>query len=100
MEQVSKYTTSKPRRCLADAWIARRLLNARGWTLICVAEHEWLRMRNFEEKVEFVEGKINEILNPQLGAEKILEEPVRQIAWEHGSKLYFMMLKYCISFNT
>ena len=80
LEQASKYTISKPRRPLADAQISRRLLNARGWTLICISEHEWARLADFEVKVAYLEGKLNQILTPPQLASDAEDEPVRQIA--------------------
>ena len=59
MEQVSKYTTSRPQLPLADAMITRRLLEARGWKLICVSEHEWVRLKNLKEKQAVLTEKLN-----------------------------------------
>lgn len=80
VEQVSKYTVSKPRRPLADCWISRRLLHARGWTLICISEHEWTRLRDFDVKLAFIEGKIKEITQSQIAVEANEKEAIRQIA--------------------
>lgn len=58
VEQVSKYTASRPVRPLADAVIARKLLQARGWRLLCVSEHEWVRLKSLNEKVAVLEEKL------------------------------------------
>ena len=60
VEQASKYTASRPPRPLADAMISRRLLQARGWRLICLSEHEWVRLRDLNEKVALVEAKLEQ----------------------------------------
>lgn len=63
VEQVSKYTSSRPQRPLADAVVTRRLLEARQWKLICISEHDWVRRRKFEEKIAFLEEKIMEVVS-------------------------------------
>ena len=62
VEQVSKYTSSRPLRPLADAWVTRKLLQARGWKLICISEHDWVRMRHFRDKLAFLDEQIKAAL--------------------------------------
>lgn len=62
---MSKFTSSRPQRPLADAVIARRLLEARGWRLICVSEHEWVRLKGMAEKVALLEGKLKLVKSAQ-----------------------------------
>jgi hypothetical protein len=59
VEQVSKYTSSRPQLPLADAMITRRLLEARGWNVICISEHEWVRMKNLTEKLVLLTEKLD-----------------------------------------
>lgn len=37
----SSCTSSKPRRLLGRAMLRRRLLEARGWTVVGIMSHEW-----------------------------------------------------------
>lgn len=63
VEQVSKFTTSRPKRPLADAMVTRKLLTARGWKLICLPEHGWVRLRTFDEKLAFLEQEIEQTVS-------------------------------------
>ena len=45
--------------------IARRLLKARGWQIICLAEHEWGRLRSFQDKLGHLEDKLRDELGQQ-----------------------------------
>lgn len=79
VEQVSKYTSSRPRRLLADAMVTRRLLEARRWRVICVAEHRWVRLKAFEDKVAFLEEQLSEVLGPLAELEAV-SRPALEIA--------------------
>lgn len=56
---MSKYTSSRPQLPLADAMITRRLLEARGWNVICVSEHELVRLKNLKEKLALLTEKLS-----------------------------------------
>lgn len=50
--------------------VTRKLLEARGWKLICLPEHGWVRLRTFEEKLAFLEHEIESVISepPALAA--------------------------------
>lgn len=81
VEQVSKFTVSRPQQPLADAVITRRLLNARGWKLICISEHEWIRLKDLNEKIALIQAKLEEVnkLDTLQGQEQINTLPPRKL---------------------
>ena len=80
VEQISKFTVSRPQQPLADAVITRRLLNARGWKLICISEHEWIRLKDLDEKIALLQGKLETAKMIEPSKEEVIAVPLRTSA--------------------
>ena len=54
---------------MADAMISRRLLQARGWKVVTVSEHEWVRLKNVNDKTALIEARVDKVksLEPAKG---------------------------------